>query len=112
MAHRFSDAARTLAQVARHVVLPEVCSGREQHDRLFFAKLMIENPREASVRTLRHARRVGDRGAFLWIEVNQEVLSLENLPVERVILDLILTEVVLCIGAPGREHTARREEGE
>src|SRR6185369_10543848 len=76
------------------------------------SELVVEDLRQARVSALRHSRRVGDRGAFLGIEVDQEMLGLENLPAKDVVLDLILAEVVLSVGAPGRGHTDGREEGE
>ena len=52
-------------------------------------------PRQPRVGALRHARRVDRRGCFLGVVVNEEVFGLELSPLEPVVLDLILAEVVL-----------------
>ena len=59
---RFGHAGGALAEIAGDVVLSEVRSRREQHDRLLLAELMVQNPRQPGVRALGHPRR-DDRGA-------------------------------------------------
>src|SRR5262249_30350968 len=87
----------------------EIGSRREQHDRLLFAELMREHAREPRIRALRHSRR-DDRGfAFLGVVMNEEMLGLEHLPLEPVVLDLILAEVVLRGGATTGHADGERE---
>jgi len=111
MAKRLRHAASALAEVACNVVLSEVGSRREEENRLLLAKLVSQNVRQASVVALGHARPLHRRNALAGIIVNQPVLGLDYLPVEILVLDLVLTEVLLP-GRSGGEHAARRESDE
>ena len=93
VADRLGDAARALAEVARHEVLAEIGARREEHDRLLVAELPLEDAREPLVRALRHPRDVHRDGGFGRVIVNGEVLRLDNLPVEARILHLVLPEL-------------------
>ena len=95
MAKRFGDTAGTFAKIARHIVLSEVVARLEQHDRLLLAELMVENTRQTRVGALRHTRGVGRCLGFFRIVVDQEVLSLFDLPAELIVLDLVLAEIAL-----------------
>ena len=111
---RFGDAAGAFTEIAGDVVLPEVGARREEHDRLLLAKLMVEDPGQARVRPLRHARRVIRRGGFLGVVINDEVFGLELRPLEPVVLHLILTEIILgaCRRASGHEKREARDESQ
>ena len=113
VARRFGDAARAFAEVAGDVVLAEVRARREEHDRLLLAELMVQHARQAGVRALRHARRVARRVPFLRVVVDQEMFGLENLPLEVVVLDLVLAEVVLRArrAADARRRAQRETRG-
>ncbi len=111
MAKRLRHAAGALAEVAGDVVLSEVGARREEENRLLLAKLVSQDVRQASVVALGHARSLHCRDSLGGIVVNEEVLGLDDLPVEVLVLDLVLTEVLL----PGRsrgEHAARSESDE
>ena len=87
---------------------PKSVARREQHERLLLAELVVEQPGQARVRALRHARRVIRRGGFLGVVVDDEVFGLELRPLEAVVLDLILPEIVL--GAQRRASGHQKRE--
>jgi hypothetical protein len=106
---RVGDAAGALAEVAEHVALREVAAAGEQEERLLLAELVPEQPRQARVRPLGHARGV-DRGLALGrVVVHEEVLGLEHPPVEAVVLHQVLPEIQL---RPGRRGGAGAGQGE
>ena len=65
-----------------------------QYNDLSVPELMVEDRRETRIPPLRHPR--GHAGAvrFLVVVVDVEMLRLEDLELERLILDLVLTEVL------------------
>ena len=103
MPQRLRDTPCALAQITDDVVLPEVGARTKKNERLFLAELVIEHPRQASVRPLGHARRVVDDILLFRIVVHQEVLGLEHLPAKPVELHLILAEVHLGFGRDSGE---------
>ncbi|SRR5664279_2452310 len=111
MAQWLRHTAGSFAEVAGDVVLSEVGARGEKENRLLLAELVTENVREASVVALGHARALHRGDALAGIVVNEEVLGLDDLPVEVLVLDLVLTEVLLP-GRPRCEHAARCESGE
>ena len=108
MPQRLRHAAGALAQITGDVVLPEVGARCEEENRLLLAELVSENAREARVVALGHPRRLHRRNALVRIVVDEEVLGLDHLPVEVLVLDLVLTEVLLTRRSRG-EHSARHE---
>ncbi len=74
---------------------------------------MVQHTREAGVRALRHAGRVPGRLTFFRVVVDLEMFGIQNLPLEVVVLDLILTEVVLRArrAADARRRAQRETEG-
>src|SRR5205823_5133852 len=67
----------------------------DHHDRLLLAKLMVEDPGQSRVGALGQSPGVVYRAGLLGVVIDLEVFGLQDPPVERVVLDLVLTEVVL-----------------
>src|SRR5689334_1436509 len=65
---------------------------------------MVQNLREARVGTLGHASCFDGTGALFRIVVNLPVLSLDDLPVEVLVLNLVLAEVLLRVEASADEQ--------
>ena len=105
---RLGHTAGALAKVAGDVVLPEVGARGEEENRLLLAELVAEDAREARVVALGHARTFHRGLALTRIVVNEEVLGLDDLPVEGLVLDLVLTEVLL--GGRSRDERRTRDE--
>ena len=109
LAERVGDAPRSLAEVAGHVVLPELGARSEDEDRLPLLELMSQQRLEARVGPLRHLSRVGRHLGQFWIVVHVEVLGLQHLPVELAELDMILAEVA-ALGAQRDDADGKTEE--
>src|SRR5439155_26970722 len=77
---------------AEHVRLPEVRRIRVEDQWLPAAQLMAQYRREARVPPFRHTPGFGRQIRFLVIEVDVEVLDLQDLEVERIILNGIAAE--------------------
>ena len=101
--------------LGRRVGLLEVGMRGVENERLPGADLVVHDPREPGVPALRHA--AGHQGGlpFLLVKVDVEVLGTDDLPVERIVLDLVPPEVLRaraggggsqshdCHGAPEQE---------
>ena len=71
-------------------------------------ELVVQDRREPGVGALRHPGGV-ERGLPLHgVEVDVEVLGLDDLEVERLVLDLVLAEVLGRQRAPGRQSSEQR----
>ncbi len=95
VAERVGYTARAFAQIAGDVVLREVHPRREQNDRLFLAELVLEHTRQPPIRSLGHPGGIVRRLLLDRVVVHEEMLGLDDLPVEGVVLNLILPEVCL-----------------
>jgi hypothetical protein len=100
------DAAGAFTDAALdRVRLAEVRPARIENERLPAPQFMVQQRRDARVPALRHARRELRRLLFLRIEVDVEVVRFQDLEIEVVVLDLVLSEVVpLCEQGRRREH--------
>jgi hypothetical protein len=76
---------------------------RIQDDRDLVLELVLVELAEIVVAALRHSRALERRGAFLLVIMNLEVRSLEDLPAEVAVLDLVLTELSRGREGPGQE---------
>src|SRR5205814_3724307 len=104
------DAARSFAEVARHVVLTELgTTGKEDH-RLLLAELVVQHLREPRVRPLGHPGRVHRALAFFRIVMNEPVLGLYNSPIEVLVLHLVHPEVLLRVEASAEEQSDENHE--
>ncbi len=101
---RLGDASQALTQVTGECIrLLKIGVVGIQNDRLGPFELMLKYARESLVPPLSHTRRVLDRFALFRIEMDVVVRGLEDLEVERLILDLVPPEVLSGYG--GRECT-------
>src|SRR5438045_7569690 len=80
--HCLGYAARALTEISRDIVLSEIRSRREEHDRLLLAELVIEDDREARVGAFGHSRGIERRASFLRVVVNEEMLGLLDFPIQ------------------------------
>ena len=88
-------AARTFARLLpKHVGLLKIRGVRVENERLPAAQLVAQNSRQSRVPPFRHAAGFGRHIRFLIIEVDIEVLGLENLEVERLILNGVAAEIL------------------
>ena len=111
MTQRLGHTAGALAQIAGDVVLSEVGARGEEEDRLLLAELVPQNARKPSVVALGHARAFHRGNALGGVVVDEEVLGLDDLPVEVLVLDLVLAEVLLACRPRGeRPKCCERDE--
>ena len=94
MLEELRDAAQPLARRVDDVRLLEVGLRRVENDRLPALELVMQDPGQPGVGTLRHARGVEGADALVGIIVDVEVLGLNRLEVEVAVLHLVLAEVL------------------
>src|SRR3982750_3356383 len=70
-------------------------SGMIMRCRLPLPELVVEHLRQPRIGALRHPRRVHGALALFRIVVHQPVLCLDDLPIEVLVLNLVLPEVLL-----------------
>src|SRR5207249_8203079 len=91
---RFGHTTRSLAELALNGVgLFEVRMRGVQHERLAAVQLVLKEPLEPRVPALGQPGGDVDPFALTRIEVDVEMVGLEDLKVELLILDFILSEV-------------------
>jgi hypothetical protein len=107
IAQRLRDAARRLADMSvEDVRALKVGLRCVENDRLAPLELVVEQPAQAAVDPLGHARGVIGRRALFRVEIDVEVGGLDDLEVARLILDLVAAERRLAGGG----HRHRRGE--
>ena len=89
------DAAGSFARLLpEHIGLLEIRRVGVDDQRLPAAQLVAQNRRQARVPPFRHAPSLGRQLRFLIVEVDIEMLGLENLEVERLILNGVAAEIL------------------
>ena len=107
--HRLSHAAGAFTHLSGDdVVLFEVGVRRVQHQRLASAKLMLEDPLEAGEPPFGKPGRNVDALTLARIEVDVEMLGLEDLEIQVLVLDLVLSEVL----GRNRRAESNHEDGD
>jgi hypothetical protein len=94
--------SRSLAP--ERVGLLEVRVRGVQDDRLPLPELMVQNLGQARIPTLCHAGRIHGRHPLLLVVVHVEMLGLDDLEIERAVLDLVPPEVL------GGQHSRREQK--
>ena len=80
-----------------------------QDDRLPALELVVQDAGQAGVPPLGHARGVQGRRPLGRIVVDLEVLGLDDLEIEGLVLDLVLSEVLRCQRRRAEQRERRRD---
>src|SRR5438270_13644519 len=95
MALRLGYTADPFSKITGDVVLSEIGARREENDRLLFTELVSEYARQPGICTFSYSCSVNHCRVLFRVVVNEEVLGLEDAPLEMFVLDLVLSEILL-----------------
>jgi hypothetical protein len=103
---KVGDAAGSLTRslTPQRVCLLKIGVGRVENDRLPLAELVVQNLRQLCVAAFSHAGGIHGRDALALIVVHVEMLGLDDLEIERAVLDLVPAEVL------GVDQSGRQQE--